>query len=391
VSALADWRSSVLVHPLRKTLVAAVHPLAAGVAQFNGALARAMARDGQLDVISWRRIYPPLLHRGQGLDPSSPHPEGPEGAFILDWHDPRSWHRAVRRVEEFGADVVILPWLHPVMTPPYRYLLRHVPRSTSRVVICHNVEPHEAVPGFRALTRATLRHADLVVTHAPHQRHELAALGLASTPLLEAFHPRFAADDFGPVPTASEQAAERARHRDPDLLLLTFGAIRPYKGIDIALDALARVDPTLHVRLVVAGRSWDGGDALRAQARRLGLGGRVEFLDCFIPNDQAALLFSAADASLLPYRSASQSGVVQLSFAYDRPVIATRVGGLPAAIDDNVTGVLCEPDPDSVARAIERMADAHTALREGVRKSAYTTSFKRYSALLDDALVGLRS
>jgi glycosyltransferase involved in cell wall biosynthesis len=391
VSALADWRPSVPVAPLRKTLIAAVHPLAAGVAQFNGALARAMAEDGHLDVISWRRLYPPLLHKGQELDPSSPHPDGPEAAFILDWHDPRSWHRAVRRVEEFGADVVILPWLHPVMTPPYRYLLRHVPRSTSRVVICHNVQPHEAVPGIRALSRATLRHADLVVTHAPHQRQELAALGLASTPLLEAFHPRFAANDFGPVPSTSEQASERARRGDPDLLLLTFGAIRPYKGIDIALEALARVDSRLHVRLIVAGRSWDGGEALRGQAERLGLGERVEFLDRFIPNDEAALLFAAAHASLLPYRSASQSGVVQLSFAYERPVIATQVGGLPAAIDDNVTGLLCEPDPDSVARAIERMADTHTALRTGVRASAHTTSFLRYSALLDEALLGLRT
>jgi glycosyltransferase involved in cell wall biosynthesis len=83
--------------------------------------------------------------------------------------------------------------------------------------------------------------------------------------------------------------------------------------------------------------------------------------------------------------------VVQLSFAYERPVIATQVGGLPAAIDDNVTGLLCEPDPDSVARAIERMADTHTALRTGVRASAHTTSFLRYSALLDEALLGLRT
>ena len=389
MSALAEWRSNVPARPLRKALIAAVHPLAAGVAQFNGALARAMAQGGPIDVISWRHLYPPLLHRGQGLDPSSPHRDGPEAAFILDWHDPRSWHRAARRVEEFGADVVILPWLHPVMTPPYRYLLRHVPRSTSRVVICHNVVPHEPVPGFRALSRATLRHADLIVTHAPHQRHELAALGLASSPLLEAFHPRFAAEDFGSIPTESERAAERARRGDPDLLLLTFGAIRPYKGIDIALDALARVDPSLHVRLVVAGRSWDGGDALRGQARRLALDGRVEFLDRFIPNDEVALLFSAADASLLPYRSASQSGVAQLSFAYDRPVIATRVGGLPAAIDNDITGILCDPDPDSVAWAIERMAEAHRQLAEGVRASAHATSFHRYSALLDDAVAGL--
>jgi glycosyltransferase involved in cell wall biosynthesis len=274
------------------------------------------------------------------------------------------------------------------MAPPYRYLLRHVPRSTTRVVICHNVAPHESAPASRWLTKATLGHADLLVTHAPHQRAELASLGLASTSVLEAFHPRFSAAELAPEPSAADRAAERARHGDPDLLLLTFGSIRPYKGVDIALDALARVDPNLRVRLVVAGRFWDGARELRAQSTRLGLNGRVSFRDGFVSNEEAALLFGAADASLLPYRSASQSGVVQLSFAYGRPVIATRVGGLPTAVDDGADGILCETTADAVAEAIERMAREHQTLAAGVRAGGSLRSFARYCELLDAALVG---
>jgi glycosyltransferase involved in cell wall biosynthesis len=375
---------------LRKTIIAAVHPLAAGVAQFNSAMARAMARTSPIEVVSWRRLYPPLLYRGQVMDPSPPHADGPRATFQLAWHDPRSWRTAARRVQEFGAEAVVLPWLHPVMAPPYLYLLRHMPRETTRVVICHNVEPHEPVPGFRRVSRAVLRHADLVVTHAPQQRDELASLGLAATPTLEAFHPRFAPEDFAPVPTPEERASERERNGSPDLLLLTFGSIRPYKGVDIALDALARVDRDLRVRLVVAGCSWGCGDALRAQAKRLALNGRVEFRDRFIGNEEVALLFSAADASLLPYRSASQSGVVQLSFGYERPVIATRVGGLPTAVDDGVDGILCEPDPRDLARAIESMARRHAELGSGVQAAAARTSFARYCQLLDDAVSELR-
>jgi len=375
---------------LRKSVVAAVYPLASGVAQFNGAMVRAMAETSPVDVISWRRMYPPLLYRGQGIDTSSPGPPGPDASFTLDWLDPRTWRRAVHRVDEFQAEAVILPWLHPVLTPPYRYLLGHMPKATTRVVICHNVVPHEPVPGFRALSRAALRHADLLVTHAPHQREELASLGLASTPVLEAFHPRFDAMELAPGPSEHERAAERGRHGNPDLLLLTFGSIRPYKGVDLALDALARVDRTLRVRLVVAGRTWDGGDELRAQAERLGLNGRVEFREGFIPNEEAALLFGAADASPLPYRSASQSGVVQLSFAYGRPVIATRVGGLPAAVDDGVDGILCEPEAAALAGAIERMARDHTQLAAGVRVRTHAHSFHRYCKLLDDAVTELR-
>jgi len=375
---------------LRKTVIGAVYPLASGVAQFNGAMVRGMSPTAPVDVISWRRMYPPLLHRGQERDPSGPGARLPTASFMLDWHDPRTWRRAVQRVEGFEADAMILPWLHPVMAPPYRYFLRHAPKGTARVVICHNVVPHEPLPGVRHLTRSTLRHADLIVTHAPHQRAELTELGLDSVTVLEAFHPRFDASEFADAPSESAVAAERARHGDPELLLLTFGAIRPYKGIDIALEAIALVDGDLDVRLVVAGRSWGDATAdLREMVRTRGLGDRVEIRDRFIPNEEAALLFGSADAALLPYRSASQSGVVQLSFAYGCPVIATRVGGLPAAVNDGVDGLLCEPDAADVAAAIERMAHERASLAAGARAGSDTVSFRRYGELLDEAVVAL--
>ena len=375
---------------LRKTVIGAVYPLASGVAQFNGAMVRGMSPTAPVDVISWRRMYPPLLHRGQERDPSGPGAVLPTASFMLDWHDPRTWRRAVQRVEGFEADAMILPWLHPVMAPPYRYFLRHAPKGTARVVICHNVVPHEPLPGVRHLSRSTLRHADLIVTHAPHQRAELAELGLESVPVLEAFHPRFDASEFAAAPSEYAVAAERARHGNPELLLLTFGAIRPYKGIDIALEAIALVDGDLDVRLVVAGRSWGDATAdLREMVRTRGLGDRVEIRDRFIPNEEAALLFGSADAALLPYRSASQSGVVQLAFAYGCPVIATRVGGLPAAVNDGVDGLLCEPDAADVAAAIERMAHERASLAAGARAGSDTVSFRRYGELLDEAVVAL--
>jgi glycosyltransferase involved in cell wall biosynthesis len=376
----------------RKTVIAAVYPLAAGAAQFNAAMVKAMTATGPVELLGWRRMYPPLLHGGQLVDTSSPPPYCPEPRFLLDWHDPRTWREALRRVAEFRSDALVLPWLHPVMTPPYRYLLAHAPRETTRVVICHNVVQHEPLPGFARLTRAVLRHADLLVTHAPQQRAELAELGLGDIPFVEAFHPRFVASDLAYSRSDEECAAERARQGSPDLLLLTFGSVRPYKGVDLALEALALVDPALDIRLVVAGRFWNCADELRAQADRLGLDGRLQLRDEFVSGPQTALLFGAADAALLPYRSASQSGVVQLAFAYGRPVIATRVGGLPAAVEDGRDGILCEPgDPAALARAIERMAHDRAALAEGVRAGADEWSFERYAQILDETIAGVQA
>jgi glycosyltransferase involved in cell wall biosynthesis len=296
----------------------------------------------------------------------------------------------VRRLEEFGAEAVILPWLHPVSTPPCRWLLRHA-SSMKRVVVCHNVLPHERVPAAAWLTRSTLRHADLFVTHAPQQADELATLGLGEIPTLSAFHPRFVACDLAPVPTPEEVAAERRRLGDPDLLLLFFGAVRPYKGLDVALEALAQVDPALDARLVVAGRFWEEPDRYEALVDRLGLQGRVEIRAGYVTNEDTALIFSAADGVVLPYRSATQSGVAQLAFAYGRPVVATSVGGLPAAIEHRRTGLLCPPDnPFALARAIERLAAARGDLAAGVAASADRHSFRRYAELLTDQLESRR-
>ena len=121
----------------------------------------------------------------------------------------------MRAIADAGSTAIIVPWLHPVMTPPYRYLLSRPPAAVKRVVICHNVLPHDALRGGAAMTRAILSRADVLVTHAPHMRAEIAGLGLAGTPIVEAFLPRFAADEFAPPPPAAVIAAERERLGSP--------------------------------------------------------------------------------------------------------------------------------------------------------------------------------
>jgi glycosyltransferase involved in cell wall biosynthesis len=371
-------------------VLAPVHPLLSGAAQFNTAMVAALEELVPVTAISWRRLYPPLLHRRETHDRVSRPERVPAAAPVLDWADPRSWRAALKLVAASGARAMVLPWVHPVMAPPYRYLMRHAPPGVARVVICHNVEPHEPVPAGRILTRLGLSAADLFVVHAGHQPAELDRLGLTSQPVLGAFHPRFSAEHLSATPAPELVAAERSRSGDADLTLLAFGAIRPYKGVDLALEAVARLRDRLHVRLTVAGVFWDGGEELRRQVARLGIEDRVALRDGFVPNPEAAVLFAAADASLLPYRSATQSGVVQLSFAYGVPVVATAVGGLPEAIDDGVDGILCPPgDVDALCAAIERLAADAPRLREGVRRAAEETSFRRYGELLLDAVAQL--
>ncbi len=365
--------------PAPLAVIAPVHPHVSGAAQFNTAMVVALGELGPVRALSWRRLYPPLLHRRDTHDHVSRPARVPAAEPVLDWPNPRSWRAAIRRIRAEHCQTIVLPWIHPVMAPPYRYLLRHAPPGIRRVVICHNVEPHEPVPFGAALTRGVLRHADLLVTHASHQRAELAQLGLGATHVLEAFHPRFSAADLCRLPTPDEIAHERARQGHPEISLLAFGAIRPYKGIDLALEAVARTGPG--VRLTVAGVFWDGGAALRQRVAELGIEDRVELRDGFVSNEDAARLFAAADASLLPYRSATQSGVVQLSFrlrrSRHRHARRRPRGGRSS---DGVDGILCPPgDVGRAASAIARAGAERDRLADGVRRGGDSPSFRRYA------------
>jgi glycosyltransferase involved in cell wall biosynthesis len=273
------------------------------------------------------------------------------------------------------------------MTPQYSWLLRAAPPEMRRIVVCHNVLPHERVPLASMLARRVLRRADVLVTHAPQQRRELAELGVGG-PVVEAFHPLFVPEDLAEPPAPALVERERARLGDPELLLLLYGAVRPYKGADLAIEALARVDRDLDVRLVIAGRFWTPRAELEELARRLGIADRVELRDGYVSNEDTALLFSACDAALLPYRSATQSGVVAMAFGHGRPVVATAVGGLPAAVRDGVDGLLAPPgDVDALARAIERVSRERERLSAGARQTRERNSFARYAELLEGAIV----
>jgi glycosyltransferase involved in cell wall biosynthesis len=377
--------------PPRLSVIAPTYPLTVGAAQFNGQMVRALRRTTEVDFLSWSRPYPPLLYRGPVRDERSRPPHVERADFVLDWADPRTWRRAVARTVSFGADALVVPWLHPVMAPPYAWLLRATRGRLARVVICHNVLPHERVPFAAALTRSVLGDADAVVTHAPAQRRQLDRLGVRAR-VVEAFHPLFAAGDLAAEPAPDEVAAERARCGSPDLLLLLYGAVRPYKGVDLALEALARVDTALDVRLVVAGRFWTPRSELADLAARLRVEDRVELRDGYLSNEESAVLFEACDAVLLPYRSATQSGVAALAFGHGRPVIATAVGGLPSAVDDDTDGLLASPDdPDALARAIERLAGDRKRLTLGAQRTRSSRSFDQYAELLLDAVEAERA
>ncbi|MCK2221209.1 glycosyltransferase family 4 protein [Actinomadura sp. ATCC 31491] len=335
---------------MRIAIVGPTYPYKGGGAQHTTELAHRLAALGHDVVIeSWRAQYPSFLYPGQQ---TISEPEGtpyPRTARRLDWRRPDGWVTAGRRLR--GADLVVLAVLSPVQVPAYLGILAGLGRRARTVALCHNVLPHERKPYDRPLMKALLKRVDAVLAHSGEQAG--LARELARTPVRVAGLPPHL-----PVTGAGPSAGVRRR-------LLFFGMVRPYKGLDLLLRALPE-----GVALTVAGEFWSGLEETKALIRELGLGDRVELRPGYVPAAEVPELFGAADALVLPYRSATASQNVWLAHEHGVPVIATRVGALADHVTDGVDGLLVEPgDVGALRAAIERFyaSGEPERLRSGVK------------------------
>jgi D-inositol-3-phosphate glycosyltransferase len=356
-------------------------PYRGGIAQFNARLIQMLEQRAQVLAIGWAEQFPRWLGT-DWRDPSawSAVPGTPER--VLSWRSPATWTAAARRILDARPDRVIVHWAHPFAAPAYLALLRRLERvgCGPRQVVVHNALPHEHRWIGQAASRLVLRHADALFAHS---RVDAAALRrwFPETPVTAGFHPVY--DIFEAPPGAPRPAALEGLSRP---ILLHFGFLRPYKGIDVLIRALPQVLrrwPTATVLVAGAPFGRRGGVAgLERLARRLGVDAHVRIDAGYVPNERVAATFRAADLVVLPYRQATQSGVLQVAYAFDRPVVASRVGGLVESVEEGVSGRLAEPgDPDSLAAAILRALDAPIS-RDQVHRYRQRFGWDRYVDLL---------
>jgi glycosyltransferase involved in cell wall biosynthesis len=314
-------------------------------------LAHALSQHSDLLVVSFTRQYPRWLFPGE-----SDREEGVSAGlgsrcqFVLDSLDPRTWRRTANIVVEHLPDAVIIPWWTIFWAPCFRYLARSISSQGIPVhFFCHNVVDHEASGWKKALTGWVLRSGNGFFVQSSAEERRLRAL-VARGPVTVHGHPV-----FGQFPSAPGPRERRAA-----LELLFFGFVRPYKGLDVLLHALARLEDA-DFMLTVAGEFWGGLDDVRRQISELDLGNRVQVIPRYVSEIEAAELFARADAVVMPYLSATGSGVLGLAYRYGKPVIASRISGIEEHIVDGKTGILVRPGSvDELASAL-RSIDATRA------------------------------
>ena len=274
--------------------------------------------------------------------------------FSIDGINPLSWRRTARQIRDWGPDLLVFPAWTFFLAPALGSIARRARRNGAECcAVVHNAFDHEARAWKTRLSLWQMAQADRYLTHNDDLAAELGAHFPEAR--IDVFpHPVF--DDFPePAGTLPREAA---------LELLFFGFVRPYKGLDLALDAVARSGRT-DLRLTIAGEFWQGLDETRARIDRLGIAGQVEIIPRYVSDTETAELFDRADAVLLPYRSVTGSGVIPTACHFGRAVIATDLPGLAAVVRHGETGWLTPPgDIDVLAatiRGLEREATTAAA------------------------------
>jgi glycosyltransferase involved in cell wall biosynthesis len=352
----------------RVAVVGPAHPFKGGVAQHTMTLAQQLRAAGhEVEIVSWSRQYPERLYPGEQHVSGEPEMEDlPPIRRELAWNRPDSWVREARRLR--SRDLVVFAHVTPVQAPAYRVMLGRLRRAhPETVVVCHNVLPHERGALDRLLVTSLLSAPDRVVTHSPEQAD--VARTLTRRPVSVAPLAAHLPSAFAPTTRPSG-----VQHR-----LLFFGLVRPYKGLDVLLRALAEGPP--EVRLRVAGEFWGGPEATRTLVAELGLEDRVELRPGYVDAEDVAGLFADVDALVLPYRTATGSQGVDLGFRFGVPVIATRAGSLPDKIADGVDGVLADADDvSSLAAALRAFYDdgRPEELRANVRATDGSDDWQEY-------------
>ncbi len=370
---------------MRLVVLGPGHPFRGGIARTTTELVAALVRRGhEVLFLTPRRQYPRWAFPGASDRDPEACPRLACAEATLDPLDPRRWLAARRRAAGFAAAAWVIPYWTWVWAPAWRTLLA---RGRPPVVaVVHNPEDHDAGAGQRLAARWVLRRVEGLFTHARalagalERRYPGTPVGWHLLP-----PPR-------PRPGPGRAAARERLGLPGDVPVALFlGIVRPYKGVDILLDAAAQLPPRW--RVVVAGEPWGGlGERLARRAAAPDLAGRVHLRLGWVPEAEVPVLLDAADVVVLPYRAGSQSAVAPMALAHGVPVITTAVGGLPELVEDGRSGVVVPAgDPAALAGALaaldrERLA----ALAEGARRRAAALTWDAYAAALEEVVRAAR-
>lgn len=371
-------------------IIGPAHPLRGGLATFNQRLVKAFYDSGyDAEIYSYSLQYPSVFFPGKSQFTDDPAPEQIIIHTALNSVNPFNWLRVGSRIRKRKPDIIIFRYWMPFFAPCLGSIARIIHRNkhTHILAITDNVIPHESRIGDKILTRYFLKSMDGFITMSEAVKKQLLGF-VKNKPVLYNPHPLY--DNFGaPIPINEAKAALELSNELHYILF--FGFIREYKGLDILIEAM--LDDRLKkmpLHLLVVGEFYDNEEKYRKSVAANNLQNQITFVDDFVPDSEVSKYFSAAELVVQPYKNATQSGVTQIAYHFDKPMVVTRVGALPEMVPDNKVGYVTDVNAHAVAEAIfdffekDRSQEFISNIKEEKKKYSWITFLKNIERLVQE-------
>ncbi len=365
---------------MKIAIVGTFPPFRGGIAHFNSILARNLSLSHEVRAYNFTTQYPAILFPGKTQFESGPAALDFPSRRILSTISPLSWKRTAQAIIEFGPDLILYKYWMPFFAPAFGAVTRYIKKTMECkvTVICDNVIPHERRIIDIPFTRYFFKYVDRFVVMSKSVEEDLLSL-FPNAEYVNSPHPLY--NIFGD--SIDRVTARNKLGLDKKKVILFFGFVRKYKGLDLLLEAAAILKENLDDFVVLAaGESYEDSNIYSKIVDELDIRDVVDLRIEFIPDSAVHLYFSAADVVVLPYRTATQSGIVPIAYSFDRPVIVTKAGGLPEIVEEGKTGFLCEGNPDSIAATVKKfydMRDKHN-FQDSIKVYKQNFSWQEFSS-----------
>jgi len=335
-------------------IIGPAHPLRGGLATFNERLAKQFTQQGfNTKIYTFSLQYPDFLFPGTTQYSDAPAPADLEIKVCINSVLPTNWLKVGWELKKLKPDFIVVRYWLPVMGPCLGTILRIVRQNKHTKIICiaDNIIPHEKRKGDNLFTKYFIKPIDAFIVMSEKVMSDLKLFD-KTKPVQLIQHPLY--DNFGEK-INKEIARKNIGIEGDEKIILFFGFIRKYKGLDILLDALAllkKENTPTPFKVLIAGEFYEDRKPFDEQVARLSLKEMLILRTDFIPDNEVRNFFCAADVVIQPYRNATQSGVTPLAYHFEIPMIVTNVGGLPALVPDGVVGLVAEPNAAAIAEKI---------------------------------------
>ena len=339
---------------MKIAIIGPAYPYRGGIANFSERLAYELQLEqDDVQLFTFNMMYPNFLFPGKTQYAESVLQFPLEITQNINSINPFNWWRVGRYIQKQNFDLIIIPYSIPFLAPSLGFIARIIKRNnfTKVLSIVHNLHPHEKRFGDKFLSNFFLKSCDAFLTLSLKVKEDI--LGIRSNAkVIVSNHPIY--DTFGTI-IEKQKAKNQLNLEESKQYILFFGLVRAYKGLDILIDAMSIVAPqNPNIQLLIAGEFYGDYPKYLAQIEALNLSERIVVINQFVPEDKVNSYFCAADIVVQPYKNATQSGITQICYHFNKPMIVTNVGALAENVVNNHVGFVCEPSKETVAASILR-------------------------------------